>query len=312
MTSTLMRIDRGGNGAEREARGSVMRARARESGERDARADASTSPRLSAGRGEDEDGETREALLDGLEAFALASAVVVKARAAVVERTVYRTAAQTGRAETLPPRTLMSSWVDVPLYAAVVAGTVLRRMRRAREENSVSALADKAPSSLRARLAALEQANDGVLEISRRTARDVSRLGTRVRLTRRELSPPLRKVQAESNEHAQILAAVAEKIESLESELAEGQSTMSGLHTVSSKQFDVLSRAIADLKASQMELATALSEVRAEAAAAAARPLELEASEYDVLPARESRDEERDDERARREIRALPAPEDAR
>ena len=176
----------------------------------------------------------------------------------------------------------------------------------------MSALADKAPSSLRARLAALEQANDGVLEISRRTARDVSRLGTRVRLTRRELSPPLRKVQAESNEHAQILAAVAEKIESLESELAEGQSTMSGLHTVSSKQFDVLSRAIADLKASQMELATALSEVRAEAAAAAARPLELEASEYDVLPARESRDEERDDERARREIRALPAPEDAR
>ena len=249
-------------------------------------------------------------MLDGLEAFALASAVAVKARAAVVERDAYRTAAQTGRADALPPRALTSAWVDVPLYAAVVAGTVLRRMRRAREENGVSALADKAPSSLRARLAALEQANDGVLEISRRTARDVSRLGTRVRLTRRELSPPLRKVQAESNEHAQILAAVAEKIESLESELAEGQSTMSGLHTVSSKQFDVLSRAIADLKASQMELATALAEVRAEAAAAAARPLELEASEYNVLLARESDDEERDERRARREIRALPAPDD--
>ena len=134
----------------------------------------------------------------------------------------------------------------------------------------------------------MEQANDSVMEVSRRTARDVSRLGTRVRLTRRELSPPLRKVQAESKENAQILAAVAQRIELLEGELAEGQSTMSGLHTVSSKQFDVLSKAIADLKASQIELQAALAELPEREPRV--EPASLESVEYETVSA--SRDED--------------------
>jgi hypothetical protein len=81
------------------------------------------------------------------------------------------------------------------------------------------------------------------------------------------LSPPLRKVQAETKENAQILAAVAQRIELLEAELVDGQSTMSGLHTVSSKQFEVLSKAISDLKQSQAELEARLIEVKIDAGA---------------------------------------------
>jgi hypothetical protein len=138
------------------------------------------------------------------------------------------------------------------------------------------------------------------VELTRRTARDVSRLGTRVRLTRRELSPPLRKVQAETKESAQILAAVAERIELLEAELAQGQSTMSGLHTVSSKQFDVLSKAIAELKASQIELrAAVLASASAEADAVEtdaelAPPVEIQSREYETV--RASRGEKDDDD----------------
>lgn len=271
------RAELGGETRGREIRGCARRRADGDGDDDDDERRTSTSPRYD---DNDEGGETREDLLDGLEVFALASAVAVKARAATVERDAYRAAQRTG--QTLPPRALTSAWVDVPLYAAVIAGTVLRRIRRAREEGSVSVLADRAPTSLRARLAALEQAQDGVLEISRRTAREVSRLGTRVRLTRREISPPLRKVQAESLEHAQILVAAAEKIEQLERELGESQDTMSGLHSVSSKQFDVLSKAIAELKTSQIELNAALATARAEAEALRSKPYELAAE-----PARE-------------------------
>ena len=122
---------------------------------------------------------------------------------------------------------------------AVISGAVLRRIGRSKDEARETS-ARGAPSSTRARLAALELSNDGIVELTRRTARDVSRLGTRVRLTRRELSPPLRKVQAENKESARILAAVAERIELLEAELAQGQSTMSGLH----RQFQAIRRSL--------------------------------------------------------------------
>ena len=180
----------------------------------------------------------------------------------------------------------------------------MRRIGRSKDEARETS-ARGAPSSTRARLAALELSNDGIVELTRRTARDVSRLGTRVRLTRRELSPPLRKVQAENKESARILAAVAERIELLEAELAQGQSTMSGLHTVSSKQFDVLSKAIAELKASQIELrAAALASASAEAEAEAEAdadadvvpPAEIQKSrEYETVRASHDDDDDDDD-----------------
>ncbi len=194
-------------------------------------------------------------------------------------------------------------WGDLPLYVAVISGAVLRRIGRSKDEARETSVRG-APSSTRARLAALELSNDGIVELTRRTARDVSRLGTRVRLTRRELSPPLRKVQAENKESARILAAVAERIELLEAELAQGQSTMSGLHTVSSKQFDVLSKAIAELKASQIELrAAALASAEAEADADAdadadvVPPAEIQKSrEYETVRASHDDDDDDDDD----------------
>jgi len=244
--------------------------RDRASGRRNAR----ESVKKRAKKALDEDDEAmRDAFLDGAEVFALTAAVGVKARAAYVEHRVAKAARASGYIEHVPPRAVTSVWGDLPLYVAVVAGTVMRRLSKAKDEASVGQLKG-VPSSLKARIAVLEQATDSVMEVSRRTARDVSRLGTRVRLTRRELSPPLRKVQAETKESAQILAAVAERIELLEGELAQGQSTMSGLHTVSSKQFEVLSKAISDLKASQAELQARLAELP-EPARAEYEPAEL-------------------------------------
>ena len=238
---------------------------------------------------DEDDAAMRDAFLDGAEIFALTAAVGVKARAAYVEHKTAKVAQAAGYVEHLPPRAVTSVWGDLPLYVAVVAGTILRRLSRGRaREESTEGRLQGVPSSVKARLAFLEQANDSVMEVSRRTARDVSRLGTRVRLTRRELSPPLRKVQAESKENAQILAAVAQRIELLEGELAEGQSTMSGLHTVSSKQFDVLSKAIADLKASQIELQAALAELPEREPRV--EPASLESVEYETVSA--SRDED--------------------
>ena len=227
---------------------------------------------------DEDEAAMREAFLDGAELFALGTAVAVKARAAHVERRTAVAARAAGYPEHVPPRAVTSVWGDLPLYVAVISGAVLRRIGRSKDEARETS-ARGAPSSTRARLAALELSNDGIVELTRRTARDVSRLGTRVRLTRRELSPPLRKVQAENKESARVLAAVAERIELLEAELAQGQSTMSGLHTVSSKQFDVLSKAIAELKASQIELRAA-----ALASASADAETDADAADADVVP----------------------------
>ena len=91
--------------------------------------------------------------------------------------------------------------------------------------------------------------------------------------------------------------------ELLEAELAQGQSTMSGLHTVSSKQFDVLSKAIAELKASQIELrAAALASASADAEADAAAadvvpPAEIQKSrEYETVRASHDDDDDDDDD----------------
>ena len=250
---------------------------------------------------DEDEAAMREAFLDGAELFALGTAVAVKARAAHVERRTAVAARAAGYPEHVPPRAVTSVWGDLPLYVAVISGAVLRRIGRSKDEARETS-ARGAPSSTRARLAALELSNDGIVELTRRTARDVSRLGTRVRLTRRELSPPLRKVQAENKESARILAAVAERIELLEAELAQGQSTMSGLHTVSSKQFDVLSKAIAELKASQIELraaalASASAEADADADADVVPPAEIQKSrEYETVRASHDDDDDDDDD----------------
>ena len=106
-------------------------------------------------------------------------------------------------------------------------------------------------------------------------------------------------MQAENKESARILAAVAERIEFLEAELAQGQSTMSGLHTVSSKQFDVLSKAIAELKASQIELrAAALASASADADVVP--PAEIQKSrEYETVRASRVVDDDDDPIHAR-------------
>ena len=51
----------------------------------------------------------------------------VKARAAYVEHKTAKVAQAAGYVEHLPPRAVTSVWGDLPLYVAVVAGTILRR-----------------------------------------------------------------------------------------------------------------------------------------------------------------------------------------
>ena len=139
---------------------------------------------------DEDEAAMREAFLDGAELFALGTAVAVKARAAHVERRTAVAARAAGYPST-SAGAVTSVWGDLPLYVAVISGAVLRRIGRSKDEaRETSARGRRAR---RARLAALELSNDGIVELTRRTARDVSRLGTRVRLTRRELSPPCEK-----------------------------------------------------------------------------------------------------------------------
>ena len=155
----------------------------------------SSSSSLSSSR---ENEQKLAALIDGGEVFFLSTAVAMKARQVYVE--------QRARAENENASVASSSGgalMDLPLYLAVVVGAVLRRASTSASGSgmfsSVFASGDKVkfPRAVN-ECKNLEVGLERLDENQRRYSRDVSRLGTRVRLTRRELSPMIRRAEATS------------------------------------------------------------------------------------------------------------------
>ena len=213
----------------------------------------SSSSSLSSSR---ENEQKLAALIDGGEAFFLSTAVAMKARQVYVE--------QRARAENENASVASSSGgalMDLPLYLAVVVGAVLRRASTSASGSGMfsSVFASKSdkvkfPRAVNARVQNLEVGLERLDENQRRYSRDVSRLGTRVRLTRRELSPMIRRAEATSVAFGEVAAELAKRIEVAEEEGSKLAETMASLHAVSAKQFEVLSKSVRELRAAMKEL----------------------------------------------------------
>jgi len=213
---------------------------------------SSSSSSLSSSR---ENEQKLAALIDGGEVFFLSTAVAMKARQVYVE--------QRARAENENASVASSSGgalMDLPLYLAVVVGAVLRRASTSASGSgmfsSVFASGDKVkfPRAVNVRVQNLEVGLERLDENQRRYSRDVSRLGTRVRLTRRELSPMIRRAEATSITFGEVAAELAKRIEVAEEEGSKLAETMASLHAVSAKQFEVLSKSVRELRAAMKEL----------------------------------------------------------
>jgi len=157
--------------------------------------------------------------------------------------------------------------MDLPLYLAVVVGAVLRRASSSVASgggvfSSVFANGKlKYPGAVNARVQNLEVGFERLDENQRRYSREVSRLGTRVRLTRRELSPMIRRAEATSVKFGEVAAELARRIEVAEEEGSKLAETMASLHAVSAKQFEVLSKSVRELRAAMKQLELEADEV---------------------------------------------------
>ena len=149
---------------------------------------------------------------------------------------------------------------DTALVAAVALGAVLRRVandgvagRDAGDAvpRGAAASADSAP----ARVRRLESAYDRLALAASRNARDLSKVSTRVRLVRRELSPTLRKVEAESAAREAEAAALDARVRRLGEELRASQRTVGALQGVTAKQFGALAKALTEVKGEIQSLA---------------------------------------------------------
>lgn len=142
---------------------------------------------------------------------------------------------------------------DTALVAAVALGAVLRRVANdgvaGRDAgDAVSRGAAASSDSALARVRRLESAHDRLALAASRNARDLSKVSTRVRLVRRELSPTLRKVEAESAAREAEAAALDARVRRLGEELRASQRTVGALQGVTAKQFGALAKALTDVK----------------------------------------------------------------
>ena len=150
---------------------------------------------------------------------------------------------------------------DIALVAAVALGGVLRRVAKDGGAGSdpgdfsVSRKAAATSESVLARVRRLESAHDRVALASSRNARDLSKVSTRVRLVRRELSPALRKVEAESAAREAEAAALDARVRRLGDELRSSQRTVGALQGVTAKQFGALAKALTEVKGEIQSLA---------------------------------------------------------
>ena len=142
---------------------------------------------------------------------------------------------------------------DTALVAAVALGAVLRRVANdgvaGRDAgDAVSRGAAASSDSALARVRRLESAHDRLALAASRNARDLSKVSTRVRLVRRELSPAVRKVEAESAAREAEAAALAARVRRLGEELRSSQRTVGALQGVTAKQFGALAKTLTDVK----------------------------------------------------------------
>ena len=221
-------------------------------GRRDTRA-LSSSSSVSRGRRTNE-GERVAALIDGGEVFFISSAVAMKARQVYVEQRAR------GESSAATAASASNALMDVPLYVAVVVGAMLRRASNNVNGGvfSSSVFANenrvKHPKGVNARVENLEVGFERLDENQARYSRDVSRLGTRVRLTRRELSPMIRRAEATSVKFGAVATELSRRVEVAEEEGRKLAETMASLHAVSAKQFEVLSKSVRELRAAIKEL----------------------------------------------------------
>ena len=197
-------------------------------------------------------------LVDGAEVFFLLAAGGT--RAATAYESAQRRAAYVAANPSAPPlpQTPIASWAsDAALFAAVAAGAVIRRAAPSNLELSsgpgAAVRASRnmdgyAPTGVFARVKNLEMSQDRIAASVDRCNRDLSRVSTRVRATRRELSPSLRKVEARSDEQAQYSAAMERRLAHLGDEVKAAQETMMALTDMTAKQFSALSFAVKELK----------------------------------------------------------------
>ena len=205
--------------------------------------------------------------MDGGEAFFLAAAVGVKARQLFVAQRA--SSANDNESALLVANgkggERSSLWtgeaiVEVPLILAVACGAWLRRFGNFGRGTLVSMKGGivrddvRSRSNVHARVASLEMGMDRVDEEQKRTAREVSRLRTRVRMTRRELSPMVRRAGETSAKFGEVALDLAAKIEEGEKAGEKLIESMDALHAVSAKQFDVLSKSVRELRAAMAEL----------------------------------------------------------
>ena len=180
-----------------------------------------------------------------------------------------------------PPPAFQGHLADAALFGAVAFGAILRRTSAAAARvdagtgpvsRSARGLEGSQPTSVLVRVRNLEMNQDRIAEAANRANRDVSRVATRVRLTRRELSPPVRRMEASAAEHAAVAAALERRVARLTEELASAQDTMAALRDVTAKQFEALAGAVTDLKRArtEAEIEAAAARRAAEEAAAAA------------------------------------------
>ena len=224
-------------------------------------------------------------LADGAEVFLITTAVGVTAmraseradldarRSRARDRLRLATAAENAHSPSYEHRVAVASaladpalfavpaggWLaDIALVAAVALGAVLRRVARdggAGSDFEKSRKAEATSESVLARVRRLESAHDRVALASSRNARDLSKVSTRVRLVRRELSPALRKVEAESAAREAEAAALDARVRRLGDELRSSQRTVGALQGVTAKQFGALAKALTEVKGEIKSLA---------------------------------------------------------
>jgi len=205
-------------------------------------------------------GERVAALIDGGEVFFISSAVAMKARQVYVEQ---RARGESSKAASNSAST-NNALMDVPLYVAVVVGAVLRRASNNNVNggvfsssvfaNGIRSMKHPTTKGVNARVENLEVGFERLDENQARYSRDVSRLGTRVRLTRRELSPMIRRAEATSVKFGAVATELSRRVEVAEEEGRKLAETMASLHAVSAKQFEVLSKSVRELRAAIKEL----------------------------------------------------------
>ena len=196
-------------------------------------------------------------LVDGAEVFFLLAAGGTRAASAYdsAQRRAAYVAANPSAPP--PPPVPLSAWAaDAALFGAVAAGAVIRRRSPPDSEPSGPGAAVRArrtaegyaPTGVFARVKNLEMSQDRIAASVDRANRDLSRVSTRVRATRRELSPSLRKVEARTEEQAQYSAAMERRLATLGDEVKAAQETMMALTDMTAKQFGALSAAVKELK----------------------------------------------------------------